>query len=65
MDFIDNAQDREQLIADNRINQRVRFVGTSAYECETCGEPIPEKRRTALAGRTTCVYCKELEERRG
>lgn len=31
--------------------------GDSAEECEDCGEPIPAKRRAALAGVRTCVAC--------
>ena len=31
--------------------------GTSAEECDDCGEPIPEKRRKALPGVRTCVVC--------
>ena len=31
--------------------------GEGAEECDDCGEPIPEKRRVALAGVRTCVGC--------
>lgn len=31
--------------------------GESRTDCEDCGEPIPEKRRAALPGARTCVYC--------
>lgn len=36
----------------------------SLEECEDCGEPIPEDRREAVAGCTTCIYCKTLRENR-
>jgi phage/conjugal plasmid C-4 type zinc finger TraR family protein len=29
------------------------YTGESAVNCEECGEPIPEKRRKAIA----CKYC--------
>ena len=31
--------------------------GTSAEECDDCGEPIPLKRREALPGVRTCIAC--------
>ena len=31
--------------------------GPSADFCDDCGEPIPERRRLALAGVRTCVAC--------
>lgn len=31
--------------------------GESAEECDDCGEPIPKKRREALAGVRTCIAC--------
>lgn len=62
-DFIDRTQDRDQPVADARIENRVRYVGVSATHCK-CGEPIPERRRKSLAGIKTCVYCAELEGKR-
>ena len=41
-----------------------RYSGPSAEECDECGEPIPEARRTAIPGVRLCVDCKELGERR-
>jgi RNA polymerase-binding transcription factor DksA len=32
-------------------------AGESATHCLDCGEPIPEKRRLALAGVRTCIAC--------
>jgi len=32
-------------------------AGESATHCGECGEPIPEKRRSALPGTRTCVHC--------
>ena len=31
--------------------------GEGPKHCDECGEPIPEKRRTALPGVRTCVQC--------
>ena len=31
--------------------------GESAEHCDDCGEPIPPKRRAAIAGVRTCVAC--------
>ncbi|MEQ7874911.1 DksA/TraR family C4-type zinc finger protein [Sphingomonas sp. ASV193] len=31
--------------------------GPSAEDCDDCGEPIPPKRRAALAGVRTCIAC--------
>jgi len=37
--------------------------GPSAEFCDDCGEPIPERRRTALAGVRTCVACQSERDR--
>ncbi len=37
--------------------------GPSAEFCDDCGEPIPERRRTALAGVRTCVTCQAERDR--
>ena len=31
----------------------------SLYECENCGEPIPESRRRAVPGVRLCVDCQQ------
>ena len=36
--------------------------GDSAEECDDCGEPIPKKRREALAGVRTCVGCQSARD---
>ena len=35
----------------------------SAEYCEDCGEPIPERRREALAGVQTCVQCQSARDK--
>jgi phage/conjugal plasmid C-4 type zinc finger TraR family protein len=37
--------------------------GTSAKECDDCGEPIPARRRKALPGVRTCVACQSLRDK--
>lgn len=37
-----------------------------ALECDTCGEPIPERRRQAMPSATRCAPCQDkMEARRG
>lgn len=36
----------------------------SLFECEDCGEPIPEKRREMVQGCTRCVECQMAHEKR-
>lgn len=50
----------ENAIAAVRKNIR---TGPSLEECEDCGEPIPEARRMAIAGCTTCIDCQSVRER--
>ena len=38
--------------------------GDSQSHCEDCGEPIPARRRAALAGVRTCVTCQAERDRR-
>ncbi|SUA36314.1 phage associated protein [Neisseria zoodegmatis] len=41
---------------------RSKNNGVSNYECDDCGDPIPEARRQAVPGCTRCVYCQEYFE---
>jgi len=36
----------------------------SLEECEECGDDIPEARRIAVAGCTTCIHCQTLLEKK-
>lgn len=47
----------EELIFNDRIKSRVRYIGVSAKTCVECDEEIPEARRVALPGIKTCVDC--------
>jgi RNA polymerase-binding transcription factor DksA len=40
-----------------------RALQPSLEECETCGDTIPEGRRLAIKGCTTCIHCQALAER--
>jgi len=33
--------------------------GESLYECEECGDPIPEARRKAIPGVRLCIICQQ------
>ena len=37
-------------------------AGESLTHCEDCGEPIPPRRREALAGVRTCVACQSARD---
>ncbi|HKJ89181.1 MAG TPA: TraR/DksA C4-type zinc finger protein [Gammaproteobacteria bacterium] len=41
------------------VANRVRYQGESATHCEECGAEIPQGRREAVPGTTTCVGCAE------
>lgn len=61
-DPLDEAQGIEAAEREHALANRQRYEGESATECIECGEAIPEKRRKALPGIKTCVYCAELDE---
>jgi len=45
-------------VIDGVLNARARMpVGEGSAECVECGETIPEGRRRAVPGATTCVHC--------
>lgn len=45
-------------IVDGVLNARSRMpAGDGTAECVECGEDIPEARRRAMPGATTCVQC--------
>lgn len=48
----------EDSLRDAVAGARARLpVGDSLTHCEDCGEPIPPRRRAALAGVRTCIAC--------
>lgn len=58
-DFIDSTLEREEMLHNATIANRVRYVGVSAHECVECGDLIPQGRREALPGVQLCVECAE------
>ena len=58
----------EDTVKDAVLGARARLpAGPSSEFCEDCGEPIPQRRREALAGVRTCVACqseRDCEARR-
>lgn len=55
----------EDSIKDAILDARARMpTGAGLAECEQCGEPIPERRRSALPGVRTCVTCQAARDAR-
>lgn len=65
-DELDNMQERmaflDEIQAQALLASAKQSGRESARECE-CGNPIPEKRRIALPGVTTCVDCQAALEK--
>lgn len=54
----------EDTVRDAVAGARARMpAGESLEHCEDCGEPIPDRRRTALPGVRTCVACQSQRDR--
>ena len=54
----------DDTVKDAVLGARARMpAGESLEHCEECGEPIPERRRTALPGVRTCVPCQSARDR--
>ena len=58
-DFADEASKLSGIHLETTLNSIPRYEGESARECSRCGNTIPEGRRDALPGITTCVECAE------
>ncbi|WP_039918739.1 TraR/DksA family transcriptional regulator [Cellvibrio mixtus] len=62
-DVADIASDIEQERIARILNNRPQNnTQPSATDCGECGDPIPEARRLALPGVSTCVHCQALNE---
>lgn len=66
-DIIDQAcaleqQQREFWLQKQR--ERAEYA-PAAFECEECGEPIPEARRQAVPACRTCISCQQEIEKYG
>lgn len=72
-DVTDRASDRETEIRDDALDDMARALEAQAAQpsaeiCVECDEPIPAKRRNAVAGVQTCAECQqriEWMEKRG
>ena len=65
-DLYDRAAEIEQFHRETAIRKQAEKnnpAAVSAYECEECGEPIPEERRTAQPGCQFCVACQARAEK--
>ena len=60
---LDRASEYEALIREHQINTVIkRPIGVSAFECDECGNPIPEERRIASPGCIRCIDCQSIFE---
>ena len=52
-------------VTDGVLNARARKpAGEGTLECVECGEDIPEGRRKAMSGATTCIHCQSARDDR-
>ena len=55
----------EDTVTDGVLNARARLpAGEGTTHCVECGDEIPERRRLALPGATTCVQCQSGRDSR-
>lgn len=55
----------DDTVLDGVLSARARLpVGEGTADCVECGEPIPEGRRRAQPGVTTCVTCQSGRDSR-
>ena len=67
-DLYDRAAEIEQFHRETAIRKQAEKnnpAAVSAYECEECGEPIPEARRQAVIGCLCCISCQQEIEQYG
>lgn len=65
-DPIDWACDLEQMQRDHALAKQLNkstAQAPSAFECESCGDVIPEARRLAAIGCQYCIECQKEFER--
>ena len=65
---IDRACDLEQMQREHALARQLGksdAQAPSAFECESCGEPIPEARRIAAMGCRYCIDCQQEFEDHG
>jgi phage/conjugal plasmid C-4 type zinc finger TraR family protein len=55
----------EDTITDGVLTARARLpAGEGTLNCVECGDEIPERRRQALPGATTCLGCQSGRDKR-
>jgi phage/conjugal plasmid C-4 type zinc finger TraR family protein len=55
----------EDTVIDGVLSARSRLpAGAGTLHCVECGDEIPERRRLALPGATTCVQCQSGRDSR-
>ena len=55
----------DDTITDGVLNARARMpAGEGTEDCVECGDEIPEGRRRALPGATTCIRCQSGRDSR-
>ena len=64
-DIYDQAAEIEQMQRQIALDAQAARPAVSAYECEACGEAIPEERRAAVPGCRCCTACQQEIERYG
>ena len=63
-DYAQRIQDQSlNVILDAAQQANLNKPSVSALECEECGNDIPKPRRDAVHGCTTCIGCKNAQER--
>ncbi|WP_410478686.1 TraR/DksA C4-type zinc finger protein [Pseudomonas sp. zfem003] len=62
--FLEIVQAAQEEALQHRIDNRVRYQGESAEECDDCGQEIPKARREAVPGCRLCVQCQGFAERK-
>ncbi len=63
-DDADRANDYVDLTLAHCLSRAPKFDKPSLTECMECGKDIPAKRQ-AVGGRTRCVDCQSVFEKRG
>ncbi|BBP81152.1 hypothetical protein PHLH8_07940 [Pseudomonas sp. Pc102] len=61
--FLELAEAHQAEMLQHRIDNRVRYTGVSAEECDDCGDDIPKARQLAVPGCRFCVQCQGRAER--
>lgn len=61
VDLVDMAEEFSTMRLQEQLNARQQFNAVSSFECEECGDVIPEQRRK-LGGVTLCVSCQSVFE---